>query len=82
MSKNMSTSLKTPMREMLDALIVYKDTIPTELIVKCKELINLEKTLLFTSYIEGSISDDHIKNPNSTIFIHHFEKFYNTTFEQ
>ena len=78
----MSTLVKTPMREMYDALIMNKDTIPCELIVKCKELINIEKSLLFTSYIEGSISDDHYQNPKSTIFINHFEKFYNTTFDQ
>ena len=44
---------KTAMHQMLDELMAHEYTIPLELIVKCKELIELENEQLLSVYKSG-----------------------------
>jgi hypothetical protein len=42
-----------------------------------KQAKEMEKVHIFNAYIEGSMSDDHYKNPKSEWFIKYFEQYYN-----
>ena len=44
---------KTAMHQMLDELMAHEYTIPLELIVKCKELIEFENEQLLSVYKSG-----------------------------
>ena len=52
------------MQIMLDELMAHEYTIPFELIIKCKELIQLEKAEIQSAYTDGVISG--IENPSIT----------------
>ena len=44
---------KTAMQQMLDELMAHEYTIPLELIVKCKDLIEVEKEQIEDAHEEG-----------------------------
>jgi hypothetical protein len=48
--------MKTAMQTMYDELMKHEYTIPLELIIKCKELIRIEKLQLEHAQCEGAIS--------------------------
>ena len=52
--------MKTAMNQMLDELMAHEYTIPLELIMKCKELIQVEKEQIEEAYAHGS--NDRLKN--------------------
>jgi hypothetical protein len=45
--------MKTAMHQMLDELMAHEYTIPIQLIVKCKELIEVEKEQIEQAYMHG-----------------------------
>jgi len=50
--------MKTAMQQMLDELMAHEYTIPIELIVKCKELIEVEKEQIINAWCNGYDEDD------------------------
>ena len=48
--------MRTAMQQMYDELIAHEYTIPMSLILKCKELIRIEKLQLEHAQCEGAIS--------------------------
>lgn len=48
--------MRTAMQQMYDELIAHEYTIPMSLIIKCKELIRIEKLQLEHAQCEGAIS--------------------------
>ncbi len=50
--------MKTAMNQMLDELMAHEYTIPLELIMKCKELIEVEKEQIEEDFISGEMNND------------------------
>jgi hypothetical protein len=50
---------KTAMHQMLDELMAHEYNIPLELIVKCKELIELENEQMGGAFISGGYAGLH-----------------------
>lgn len=48
--------MRTSMQQMYEELIAHEYTIPMSLILKCKELIRIEKLQLEHAQCEGAIS--------------------------
>lgn len=48
--------MRTTMQQMYDELMTHEYTIPMTLIIKCKELIRIEKLQLEHAQCEGAIS--------------------------
>jgi hypothetical protein len=48
--------MRSAMQQMYDELIAHEYTIPMTLIIKCKELIRIEKLQLEHAQCEGAIS--------------------------
>jgi hypothetical protein len=68
---------KTAMHQMLDELMAHEYTIPLELIVKCKELIELEKEQIIKALEIGF--DEGCKFPED-IRLNDAEQYYNETY--
>jgi hypothetical protein len=68
---------KTAMHQMLDELMAHEYTIPLELIVKCKELIEVEKEQIEDAFNEGMLNSvEYFGNG-----VDEAEEYYNKTYK-
>jgi len=68
--------MKTAMQLMYDELMAYEYTIPLDLIVKCKELIDVEKEHIKDAVIYGLDEDGHTGDWKISVA----QNYYNKTF--
>lgn len=71
---------KTAMHQMLDELMAHEYTIPLELIVKCKELIEVEKEQIEKAFYDGQFYSVDYFIPNSAI--EEAEQYYNENYNK
>jgi hypothetical protein len=69
---------KTAMHQMLDELMAHEYTIPLELIVKCKELLEVEKEQIEKAFYDGQFYSVDYFIPDSAI--EESEQYYNETY--
>ena len=67
---------QTTMQQMLDELMAYEYTIPLDLIVKCKELINVETEQMKACYEYAMLALLETGHGES------FEEYYNKTYNK
>jgi hypothetical protein len=70
--------MKTAMQQMLDELMAHEYTIPLDLIVKCKELVEVEKEQVKKAFYDGQFYSVDYFIPNSAI--EEAEQYYNETY--
>jgi hypothetical protein len=71
---------KTAMHQMLDELMAHEYTIPLQLIVKCKEFIDVEKEQIQEAFYDGQFNSVCYFIPNSAI--DESEQYYNETYNK
>jgi len=69
---------KTAMHQMLDELMAHQYTIPLELIVKCKELIELENEQIMKAH--GNKTSRTIEQGCDVYVTKTAEQYYNETY--
>jgi hypothetical protein len=69
----------TAMKLMLDELMIHEYTIPLELIVKCKELIELEQNQIMEAHLSG-FQTHYFYNLDGTMIYNSSEHYYNETY--
>ncbi len=74
--------MKTAMQQMLDELMAHEYTIPIGLIVKCKELIEVEKEQLKKAYYTDAVSRPLGVFTSLTPVLKTFENYYNETYNK
>jgi hypothetical protein len=67
---------QTAMQIMYDELIVHEYTIPLELIIKCKELIDVENEQIMKAFSDGQQTP--INNPTTPHYSR--DEYYNETY--
>jgi hypothetical protein len=65
--------MKTAMHQMLDELMAHEYTIPLELIVKCKKLIELENEQMGEAFISGGYAGLHFPLVKDAFYIKYLE---------
>jgi hypothetical protein len=68
---------QTAMQLMYDELMAYEYTIPLDLIVKCKELIDVEKEHIKDAVIYGLDEDGHTGDWKISVAQNYYNKTYN-----
>jgi hypothetical protein len=69
----------TAMQLMLEELMPHEYTIPLELIVVCKELIELEQNQIMEAHLSG-FQTHYFYNLDGTLIYNSAEVYYNETY--
>jgi hypothetical protein len=73
--------MKTAMTQMLDELMAHEYTIPIGLIVKCKELIEVEKMQMVDATVQYLIKHRGMHSKQSILTaVELSEQYYNETY--
>jgi hypothetical protein len=79
MQKEKVLTKKSAMQLMYEELIAHEYTIPLELIVKCKELIELEQNQIIEAHLSG-FQTHFFYNLDETMIYDSPEDYYNETY--
>jgi len=70
---------QTAMQIMLDELLSHGYKIPLHLVVKCKQLLEMEKQQIKKAWVDGNYNTDDDGNPSENYSISD-EHYINTTY--